>query len=483
MAPARLSRHARLARPRSRAALLALSLAVTTTGLAACAGDARGADAEPFSPDGVWTTDGYGTLVEVEGDRLRTYDVTTLSCLPGLVTGERAGEPGEDGGVTFASEETSPITVTPDGANGARWSFADSVGDRALHRLEALPENCGEEPAGDPVEAFDVFWQTYAEQYPFFEARGVDWEAVREEYRPRVTEETTEDELFALLREMIEPLHDAHTSLASPSGDYYAGHREDTELPDAELIQRIEEATAESVGAEQRRWANGAVSYADMADGVGYLRITSFTGYTDEDGYAEDVAELDRALDEVFTEARTEGPDALRGLVLDLRFNGGGSDRLGLHVASRLTDRPYVAYTKHARNDPDDPAGHTPDQEIRVEPFDGPTYDGPVAVLTSRLTISAAETTTQSLLGREPGVTLVGENTQGSFSDTLDRTLPGGWSFALPNEEFLTEDGRTFDIAGIPPAVATPVFTDEEFEAHRDSALTEARALLGGDAG
>jgi C-terminal processing protease CtpA/Prc len=71
----------------------------------------------------------------------------------------------------------------------------------------------------------------------------------------------------------------------------------------------------------------------------------------------------------------------------------------------------------------------------------------------------------------------IGENTQGVFSDVLGRHLPTGWAFGLPNEEFLTRTGRTFDGPGIPPDVRTPVFTDEELAQGRDSAFDRAVAF------
>ncbi|MCZ0970933.1 hypothetical protein O1L55_04400 [Streptomyces albulus] len=79
-----------------------------------------------------------------------------------------------------------------------------------------MPQRCGARPARDPRAVFDVFWQTYAENYPFFRAKGIDWRAVRDRYRPRITAATTDAELFAVLRAMIEPLHDAHTG-SSPA--------------------------------------------------------------------------------------------------------------------------------------------------------------------------------------------------------------------------------------------------------------------------
>lgn len=64
------------------------------------------------------------------------------------------------------------------------------------------------------------------------------------------------------------------------------------------------------------------------------------------------------------------------------------------------------------------------------------------------------------MLNRSPRPVLVGDDTQGVFSDILDRQLPNGWTFGLPNEEYLTPSGRTYDtIAGIPPDVRVPTFT------------------------
>lgn len=488
-------------RPRSSMTrlLAALVAATALTATAACAGPARadrsgakGGDAseEPAtarsarasgsSLEGVWRMDGYGTLVTIKGRSLRTYETTAVSCLPGAVTGTRDGAPDAHGRIRFTVPDSAPITVTPDGAAHARMAIEDNVGRRTLHRIGALPQRCSQRPSHNPRAVFDVFWQTYAENYPFFRAKKIDWVAVRDRYRPRITAKTSDDELFAVLRKMIEPLHDAHTRIIAGPDQWFAGKRPGTVLPAPESTARIVKAIAANLGAGavQRHWAQGKVSYADLPGRIGYFRVTQFAKYTKKGDYAGDVAELDRALNSVFTKARTQGPAALRGLIIDVRFNGGGADPLGLRIASRLTDRPYLAYSKRARNNPRDPGAFTTPQPIQVRPHQGPVYTGPVAVLTGRLTISAGETFTQSLIGRSPAPTRIGENTQGVFSDILGRTLPNGWTFGLPNEEFLTADGHTFDGAGIPPAVRTPVFTDQELSGRRDSALTRAKELL-----
>src|ERR1019366_1062032 len=82
-------------------------------------------------------------------------------------------------------------------------------------------------------------------------------------------------------------------------------------------------------------------------------------------------------------------------------------------------------------------------------------------------------------MGREPRVTRIGLNTQGVFSDVLGRTLPNGWSFGLPNEVYLTKDGKAFDGPGVPPDVRVPFFSREELESGRDAALDKAMETLG----
>ena len=113
-----------------------------------------------------------------------------------------------------------------------------------------------------------------------------------------------------------------------------------------------------------------------------------------------------------------------------------------------------------------------------VEPSSRPGFHGPVVLLTGLLTISAGETFTQALMGRTPHITRIGENTQGVFSDVLDRKLPNGWGFGLPNEVFRTQEGKTFDVDGIPPDVNVPIFADADVAAGTDPAMARALELL-----
>jgi C-terminal processing protease CtpA/Prc len=103
-----------------------------------------------------------------------------------------------------------------------------------------------------------------------------------------------------------------------------------------------------------------------------------------------------------------------------------------------------------------------------------------VIELTGPLTISAGETFTQALMGRQPKVLRVGESTQGVFSDMLVRRLPNGWSFSLQNEVYRTAEGRTFDGPGIPPDIEVPVFPEADLRQGRDGALERIGARRSG---
>lgn len=423
--------------------------------------------------DGVWRTDGYGTIVAIADGVATQYETTSISCLPGTVA-RQVGPVGSDGTVRFAN---GPRSYAVRARNGHGVMHQDgTVGDLRLRRLSQLPEACTRPAPTGPLAAFDIFWTTYAENYPFFAAKGIDWKAVRDQYRPRVRPTTSDDELFDILVEMIEPLGDAHTGVEA--GDRrFVGHRPGTTFPTEELEARIRPfiERRDLHGRGLTTYANGLIQYADLPDRIGYLRLLTFIAYGDMTSWAGEVKAMDDALNAILTKHRTK---TLRGLIIDLRINGGGSDALGIRLASRLTNRPYLAYFKRARNDVADPTRFTRPQPIVVTPSDSPRYTGPLVILTGGSQISAGETFTQAMIGRAPRPTRIGENTQGVFSDVLDRSLPNGFGFIVPNEEFRTRTWQSFDGTGIPPHVRTPVFTDEEFAADRDSAFDKAVTLL-----
>ncbi|MEO1655661.1 MAG: hypothetical protein AAFU64_19110, partial [Bacteroidota bacterium] len=67
-----------------------------------------------------------------------------------------------------------------------------------------------------PLFNFDMLWQTFQENYAFFDLRDVDWRQSREKYRPLITSNTSDLELFHLFTKMLDELQDSHVSLDLP---------------------------------------------------------------------------------------------------------------------------------------------------------------------------------------------------------------------------------------------------------------------------
>jgi hypothetical protein len=438
----------------------------------------------PRSLDGLWLTDGYREFVQFRGDDMRSYEITALSCIP-VVKATRKIEMGAVDEIVFVGEDDT-LRISPGPSPETRWLHADgSVSNILLRRTDSPPEPCGQPIADTPLTNYQVFWETFAENYPFFELRKVDWLAVDKRFRPQVTPKTTQEELFQILSHMIEPLYDAHTGVRAYSiRQGFRGYRPAVDPMQRKGAARITEIIETYyVRGGLRSYCNQQLQFGLLSSGptqnprapdsIGYLRIHSFSRYSDDREFAKQLDALETALDDIFRDTAK-----FTGLVIDVRINGGGSDVFGVSIASRLTAHDYLAYSKVARNDFRDPQHRTPPQDIIVHSSSRPGFRGPVVLLTSSDSVSAAETFTMAVLGRQPHVIRVGANTQGVFSDVLNRTLPNGWSFGLPLEIYRTKDGKAFDRLGVPPDIAVPIFTAEDLANGRDSAIDKALELF-----
>jgi C-terminal processing protease CtpA/Prc len=174
-----------------------------------------------------------------------------------------------------------------------------------------------------------------------------------------------------------------------------------------------------------------------------------------------------------------------RGLIFDVRRNGGGSSRPGQIILSYLSQQPISG--AHSTTRIYSPAAHAngetwmswrslPDTD---EPFEQPHtvhFDGPVAVLIGPRTFSAAEDFAMMFDAMQRGV-LVGETTGGSTGSPLQFELPGGGNARICAKRDVYPDGREFVGKGIAPDIAvTPTVAD--IRAGRDPVLERAVAAL-----
>jgi len=77
-----------------------------------------------------------------------------------------------------------------------------------------------------PEKNFEHLWRTLDRNYAIFGPKHIDWQALYKVYRPRVTAQTTDDELFAVMSAMLGHLNDNHVFLVSekPKRFFSAGY-------------------------------------------------------------------------------------------------------------------------------------------------------------------------------------------------------------------------------------------------------------------
>ena len=444
-----------------------------------------GSSAQKQSLDGVWRSEGYGLVFDIQGATLKSFEVTATTCMPGdAAQREETNIDGSKG--TFKTKDEDVFFIRSRGTADHRLLHdVGSASDVRIDRIAKLPAVCDHPTPNTPQGNFQVFTRTWAENYILFDRQKADWDAIVAANRSKITGKTTPAELFDILAGMIESFHNLHTYVDAPDlKREFHTWRPGTDrvvkgVPGALGRRRLSQTMPTLLAITDRaylqtpvrKWCNDQVQYAHVNETTGYLRILSFSGYSTQPGYANGLTALQAALDQIFSDPK------LKVLIIDVRINFGGNDLYGVEVASRLATADYLAYTKVAR-DPLARKQWTPEDPIMVHPTTRPGFRGPVVELIGPLTISAGETFTEALMGRSPHIVRIGENTQGVFSDVLDRRLPNGWRFGLPNEIYRTADGKTFDLVGIPPDVEAPVFADADVAAGKDPAMARALEIL-----
>jgi len=447
-------------------------ISATLISFSLCLSGVPQAQIETKTPEGLWLSDGYGLFVRFDDTMLHTYELTSISCIPSR-TARRAENEGRESSVLFMSGHQTTKIIPTDDPNVLRMHTDGTASDIVLHRTSKGPDTCKSAPPSTPPENYSIFWQTFAEQYPFFALHKTDWHAVDKKFRPGVTADTKPTELFQILRQMIEPLQDSHTGLeAADLNAEFDGWRNDpNHLKENDWKRAGSIIESKYVPGGLHAYCKRHVQFGIVQGTIGYLRVTTFYDYADVEGYAAELQCLQNSLDIIFSST-----EKISSLVIDVRLNHGGDDPLGIEIASRLTENRYLAYAKIARNNTElnAPLHFTEQQASWVVPSARPGFHGRVVLLIGPDTVSAGETFAMALLGREPRITLIGLNTQGVFSDILSRTLPNGWRFHLPNEIYLTAEGRAFDGTGVSPDIRVSFFSGADLQNGRDAALEEA---------
>ena len=380
------------------------------------------------------------------------------------------------------------------------------------------------------LAVFDDAWSTIDERYYDRSFHGLDWEAQRTSFRSLAAQANNGQELYALLRRMIANLHDPHTRIFAPEEkfDWWrprfvstgVGVAEVEGLPTVvqverdsapqragvrvgDVIETVNGETAISLVANRLAALPTAASsssrfrvFARLLDGPPDTSVE--IGWKEKNGkqnsarferhwqqrelgvrarrergkYA--VIEVDaftKPIVAVFARALQEKLKGARGLILDLRGNGGGDAEAMADVAStflqpglnlgQFTDRFGASFTisTHSRS------LFSPDLIAQTKL--------PLIVLTSERTSSASEIFVEALKV-STRATIIGTETCGCVLAVRTRhELPDGGLLDISELDYQTAAGDRLEGHGLKPDEIVKVERSDLY-ARRDRAMERA---------
>lgn len=328
----------------------------------------------------------------------------------------------------------------------------------ALVMVCSLLTSCHDEPEykDDPLGNFDALWDIVDKRYCFFEEKNIDWKAIGEAYRAQITPDTKFTELFFICSAMLDELQDGHVNLVSRFNTSYY-RKWWTDYPQDFNLRTLEEYYLEF------NWlSTSGIYYKQLPGEIAYMYYPSFSYIIGETN-----------LDYILAILRKS-----RGLIIDIRDNGGGAltnikTLVSRLIKEKITGGYIIHKTGPGHNDFSEPypVEYEPAEKGRI------TWDGPVVVLTNRSCYSAANDFT-AVMKSLPGVIVAGARTGGGGGLPFSSELPNGWAVRFSACPLLDASGNCTEF-GIDPTEGCEVHaTDDELAAGKDAILDFAINLL-----
>jgi hypothetical protein len=300
-------------------------------------------------------------------------------------------------------------------------------------------------------EAFDQLWQAFDQDYAMFALRpAVDWEKLRKEYRPKALAAKSAYDFAGICADMLKQLRDLHVWVKVAGTDVPVFNR-------PRSANANPSATRALLG--ELKPAGRTVRWTLTEDRIGYLVI---------DVWNDD--EVPRQCDEVLEQMRQT-----RGLVVDVRLNGGGSENLAEEVAGRFVEKPFVYAYSQVRNGPKH-NDLTEKHERTISPRGPWRYSRPVVLLIGQKCMSSNESFVAMMSG-DPDLTTMGDHTCGSSGNPRMVDLPMDMTVSVPRWIDYLPDGTALDERGFQPQVPFKPLPGA-FEGQRDDLLAAALARM-----
>ena len=303
-----------------------------------------------------------------------------------------------------------------------------------------------------PAANFEALWKIIDEKYCLFDDKTANWDSVYSAYHQRfdtmkIVKYEDYYRLFDGLEEMLNELEDGHVNLYSPfdisvCSKWYEGYPQNF---DSEILSKYY--------LKDYRRANG-LNYSRIdGDSIGYVYYGSFS-----DGFS-----LTNWLAVLNYFAKC------RGIVLDVRNNGGGSMENAYRLAAPFfTKDTVVGYWQHKSG-----PGH--EEFSEYEPMIMNESMGiwrrPVVVLCNRRSYSAANFFV-SMMRYADNCLILGGKSGGGGGMPMSYELPNGWMVRFSSVKMYDRDMQSIE-GGVRPHLLVNQHSEE-----KDDLIEEAVDLI-----
>ena len=275
-----------------------------------------------------------------------------------------------------------------------------------------------------PTQNFDELWKVINEKYSFFEFKKIDWNAIRERYRPLINDNMSLIEEFEVYDDMLFELRDGHVNLFSPfnlsrNWEWYLNSPENFNFSVVERYYLRDDHVI-----------TGGLRHTLLDGNYAYIYYGSFN---------RSIANLD-AVASLYSDAK--------GFIIDVRNNGGGSLNNAIQFANRFADRNRLVLKQFYKSGPG-PNDFAEAVDTFSEPFGSYSITKPVVILTNRRCFSATSFFV-TMMKEFPNVTVLGDRTGGGSGTPSDYLLANGWRVRFSSSRATNASGEDFELGVFP---------------------------------
>lgn len=314
------------------------------------------------------------------------------------------------------------------------------------------------EQENDVLTNYNILWSTIDQKYCFFEMKKdsiIDWNEAYNKYLVKALKCRTVDEVFYVFGDLLNELKDGHVNLTSQ----FDVSRYDLQGDYKENFVKNTIYSKNYLGKDYRR--AGGLSYTILKkDSIGYIYYPSFSTPFSETN-----------INHVLNYLKNT-----KGIIIDIRGNGGGQVTYADKLASHFTDKKTLTGYYQRKTGKSHDAFSEPTAQY-ISPSNGfNEVKKPVVVLTNRDVFSAANLFTTHMKAFK-NVTIIGDMTGGGSGMPTSDELPCGWTVRFSSSIFLDKDGNCAEW-GIMPDINADLDLEKAYLEDIDTIIEKARAYI-----